>query len=119
MPMARLKDISIHYELQGHGEPLLLIMGRIESSNALFKSSAPDAAIPGQRLGGIVLDRRGMQVRDIGGNLRDLARLDEAEFKEVDLNAVLRSTVDIARYELKKKDVRLEIDGLQWLFHSV
>src|SRR2546428_6037099 len=27
MPMARLKDISIHYELQGHGEPLLLIMG--------------------------------------------------------------------------------------------
>jgi hypothetical protein len=53
-----------------------------------------------------------MQVRDIGGNLRDLARLDEAEFKEVDLNAALRSTVDIARYELKKKDVRLETDGL-------
>lgn len=27
MPMARLKDITIHYEIQGHGEPLLLIMG--------------------------------------------------------------------------------------------
>jgi len=117
--MARLKDISIHYELQGHGEPLLLIMGRIGSSNALFKSSAPDAAIPGQRLGEIVLDGRGRQGRDIVGNLRDVARLDEAEFKEVDLNAALRSTVDIARYELKKKDMRLETDGWQWLFYSV
>ena len=54
---------------------------------------------------------QGLQrVRDIVGNLRDFARLDEAEFKEVDLNAALRSTVAIARYELKKKDLRLETD---------
>jgi signal transduction histidine kinase len=54
---------------------------------------------------------QGLQrVRDIVGNLRDFARLDEAEFKEVDLNAALRSTVEMARYELKKKDLRLETD---------
>jgi signal transduction histidine kinase len=47
-------------------------------------------------------------VRDIVGNLRDFAQLDEAEFKEVDLNMALRSTVEIARHELKKKDIRLE-----------
>jgi len=34
------------------------------------------------------------------GNRRDFARLDEAGFKEVDLNAALRSTVEMARYEL-------------------
>ena len=52
---------------------------------------------------------QGLQrVRDIVGNLRDFARLDEAEFKEVDLNAALRSTVEMARHEIKKKDIRLE-----------
>ena len=58
---------------------------------------------------------QGLQrVRDIVGNLRDFARLDEAEFKEMDLNAALRSTLEIARYELKKKEIRLEI-GFQEL----
>ena len=47
-------------------------------------------------------------MRDIVGNWRDFARLDEAEFKEIDLNAALRSTLEIARYELKKKEIRLE-----------
>jgi len=46
------------------------------------------------------LDRRGMQGCDMVGNRRDFARLDEAGFKEVDLNAALRSTVEMARYEL-------------------
>ena len=58
---------------------------------------------------------QGLQrVRDIVGNLRDFARLDEAEFKEIDLNAALRSTIEIARYEIKKKAIRLEI-GFQEL----
>jgi signal transduction histidine kinase len=48
------------------------------------------------------------RVRDIVRNLRDFARLDEAEFKEADLNAALESTLEILRYELKKKEIRLE-----------
>ena len=35
------------------------------------------------------------RVRDIVRNLRDFARLDEAEFKEADLNAALTSTIEI------------------------
>jgi len=48
------------------------------------------------------------RVRDIVKNLRDFARLDEAEFKEADLNAALESTVEILRYEIKKKEIQVE-----------
>jgi pimeloyl-ACP methyl ester carboxylesterase len=27
MPMAKVSDLNIHYEVRGQGEPLLLIMG--------------------------------------------------------------------------------------------
>ena len=47
-------------------------------------------------------------MRDIVKNLRDFARLDEAEFKEADLNAALESTVEILRYEIKKKELQVE-----------
>ena len=50
------------------------------------------------------------RVRDIVDNLRDFSRLDEAEFKEADLNAGLRSTIEIIQHELKNKGVRLETD---------
>jgi signal transduction histidine kinase len=48
------------------------------------------------------------RVRAIVQNLRDFARLDEAEFKDVDLNTALRSTLEVLRYELDKKAVRVE-----------
>lgn len=50
------------------------------------------------------------RVRNIVDNLRDFSRLDEAEFKEADLNAGLRSTIEIIQYELKNTGVRLETD---------
>ena len=48
------------------------------------------------------------RVRDIVQNLRDFARLDEAEFKEVDFNAALRSTLEALRHEFYKKEIRVE-----------
>jgi two-component system NtrC family sensor kinase len=48
------------------------------------------------------------RVRDIVRNLRDFARLDEAEFKEADLNAALQSAIEIVRHQLKEKGLRLE-----------
>jgi signal transduction histidine kinase len=48
------------------------------------------------------------RVRAIVQNLRDFARLDEAEFKDVDLNTALRSTLEVLRYELDKKAIRVE-----------
>jgi signal transduction histidine kinase len=48
------------------------------------------------------------RVRKIVGNLRDFARLDEAEYKEADLNAALDSTIEILSHEITKKGLRLE-----------
>jgi CheY-like chemotaxis protein len=50
------------------------------------------------------------RVRDIVLNLRDFARLDEAEFKEADINAAITSTVEIIHHEMKKKSIRFETD---------
>jgi signal transduction histidine kinase len=49
-------------------------------------------------------------VRDIVRNLRDFARLDEADFKEADLNAGLEATVEILRHEIHKNELHLEMD---------
>ena len=48
------------------------------------------------------------RIRAIVQNLRDFARLDEAEYKEVDLNAALRSTLEALRHELNQKAIRVE-----------
>jgi len=48
------------------------------------------------------------RVRDIVKNLRDFARLDEADFKEADLNASLNSTLEIAGHEIKAKSIDLQ-----------
>ncbi|SIO32587.1 His Kinase A (phospho-acceptor) domain-containing protein [Singulisphaera sp. GP187] len=48
------------------------------------------------------------RVRAIVQNLRDFARLGEAEFKEVDFNAALRCTLEALRHEFHKKAVRIE-----------
>lgn len=48
------------------------------------------------------------RVREIVRNLRDFARLDEAEFKEADLNAAVESTLEIIRHELRTKEIQVE-----------
>jgi signal transduction histidine kinase len=53
------------------------------------------------------------RVRDIVTNLRDFARLDEADFKEADLNAALRSTLEIAGHEIKKNAIQLQTQFAQ------
>src|SRR5262249_36891110 len=47
------------------------------------------------------------RVRDIVNNLRDFAHLDEAEFKEADLNAALESALEILQHEVKRKDLHV------------
>ncbi len=48
------------------------------------------------------------RVRDIVMNLRDFARLDEAEFKEVHLNAALQVTLEILGPEIRKKQIQVQ-----------
>ena len=48
------------------------------------------------------------RVRDIVKNLREFARLDEAELDEVDLNAALASTVKILQHEITGRQLQIE-----------
>jgi signal transduction histidine kinase len=50
------------------------------------------------------------RVREIVKNLRDFARLDEAELDELDLNAALRSTAKILHHEIDDKQLAVEMD---------
>jgi signal transduction histidine kinase len=50
------------------------------------------------------------RVRAIVENLRAFARLDEAERKEVDLNAALRSTLEVHKHDLDAKGLRVQAD---------
>ena len=50
------------------------------------------------------------RIQRIIQDLRDFARLDEAEYKEVDLNAGIRSTVNILRGLAEQQQVSLETD---------
>jgi two-component system, NtrC family, sensor kinase len=48
------------------------------------------------------------RVRDIVANLRDFAHLDEAEFKDADLNAALASAIQVLRHAINTKEIRME-----------
>ncbi len=50
------------------------------------------------------------RIRAIVQNLRDFARLDEAEFKDVDLNAALESTLEALHHEINQHAVRVMTD---------
>jgi signal transduction histidine kinase len=50
------------------------------------------------------------RVRDIVKNLRDFARLDEAEFKEADLNAAVESSIEVLDHEFKAKGIHLKTE---------
>jgi PAS domain S-box-containing protein len=75
-------------------------------------AEAIDLAYTLDNLEGLVVrSRDGMQrIQAIVKGLRDFARLDESELKEVDLNDGIRSTLDILRGEARKKHVRLTLD---------
>jgi two-component system NtrC family sensor kinase len=48
------------------------------------------------------------RVRDIVKNLREFARLDEAELDELDLNAALQSTIEVLNHDLEEKQLTVE-----------
>jgi signal transduction histidine kinase len=48
------------------------------------------------------------RVREIVSNLRDFARLDEAELDELDLNAAVESTAKVLHHEIREKQLVLE-----------
>ena len=53
-------------------------------------------------------DEPRLRVREIVRNLCDFARLDRAEWQEVNLNDYLRATLEMLCHELKRKEIGLE-----------
>ncbi|QEG02129.1 Sensor protein ZraS [Stieleria maiorica] len=49
------------------------------------------------------------RVRDIVKNLRDFARLDEAEFDQVDINASLRSTIAVLAHKMQAGQITVNV----------
>jgi signal transduction histidine kinase len=101
----------------------LRVLDKYREASDLLVQAAPELAAAAARLEEEVdlsylrenlpslFDRSGeglRRVRAIVQNLRDFARLDEAEFKDVDLNAALRSTLEVLRHELDRKSIRVE-----------
>jgi two-component system NtrC family sensor kinase len=50
------------------------------------------------------------RIRAIVQNLRDFARLDEAEYNDVDLNTALQSTLTALRHELDQRAIRVQTE---------
>jgi signal transduction histidine kinase len=50
------------------------------------------------------------RVRGIVSNLRDFANLDQAEYKEININAALRSTMQILHHELTRRNIKIQAD---------
>ena len=99
------------------------LLGSYRTGRERLASAAPDLAADLARREeevdlGYLLDNLGPlfdktmaglhRVRGIVVNMRDFARLDEAEFKEADLNAAVTSTLEILSHEIKKKSIAVE-----------
>jgi two-component system, NtrC family, sensor kinase len=107
----------------------LEVLDRYRAGREALRSVAPDSVAEVERLEESIdlpyirdslprLFERSLdglkRVRDIVRNLRDFARLHEADFKEADLNADLQSTLEIIGHEIKKNaiQVRTSLAGL-------
>ena len=54
--------------------------------------------------------RKGLgRVGEIVAGLRDFSHLDEAELKQVDPNEPVRTTVEMVRYQVRQKEIRLDV----------
>jgi signal transduction histidine kinase len=104
---------------------VIQLLDAYRSGRELLRAAAPDLLAETQRLEEEVdlsyvrdslprLFERSLEglkrVRDIVRNLRDFARLDEADFKEADLNAALQSTLEIIAHELKKNTLQVRTE---------
>jgi two-component system, NtrC family, sensor kinase len=103
----------------------LAVLDKYREGRDALSRSEPELAAEAARLEGEmdldyfrenhprIFDRTvdGLQrIRRIVQNLRDFARVGEAEYKEVDLNAALRSTLETLSHDLNQKALRVETD---------
>lgn len=104
-------------------QSVLELLGKFREGREILSTGDPELAVELRRLEEeidlpYVLDNYGRifqsaseglkRIRNIVANLRDFAQLDQAEYKDVDLNTALRSTLEALRHELEQKQIRVQ-----------
>jgi PAS domain S-box-containing protein len=110
--LAHLMRVSVMGELSGAiahelNQPLTAILSNAEAVRLLLARPSPDLAEIGDAVGDIVQESR--RAGDVIARLRGLLRKDERPPEEIDLNALIRSTVDLLHSELIARRFRLEL----------
>ena len=110
--LAHLMRVSVMGELSGAiahelNQPLTAILSNAEAARLLFAARSPNMAEIGAALGDIVSESK--RAGDVIGRLRGLLKKDEHLPEEIDLNALIRSTVDLLHSELIARRFRVEL----------
>jgi PAS domain S-box-containing protein len=110
--LAHLMRVSVMGELSGAlahelNQPLTAILSNAEAVRLLLGQPAPDLVEISDAVGDIVQESR--RAGDVIGRLRGLLKKDERPPEEIDLNALIRSTVDLLHSELIARRFRVEL----------
>ncbi|KPI10853.1 hypothetical protein OK074_3035 [Actinobacteria bacterium OK074] len=122
MPSAEVNGIRLHYEDQGHGEPVLLIMGQGAGGRAWHLYQVPDLVAAGHRV--VTFDNRGIpptgecpggftvddMVADTAGLIEHLG-LGPCRVVGTSLGAYVTQELMLARPELVSQGVLLATRG--------
>jgi C4-dicarboxylate-specific signal transduction histidine kinase len=110
--LAHLMRVSVMGELSGAiahelNQPLTAILANAEAVRLLLAGPSPDLAEVGEAVGDIVHESR--RAGDVIDRLRRLLKKDERPPEEIDLDAIIRSTLDLLHSELIARRFRVEL----------
>jgi signal transduction histidine kinase len=110
--LAHLMRVSVMGELSGAiahelNQPLTAIVSNAEAARLLLARPSPDLAEIGDAVGDIVHESR--RAGDVIVRLRGLLKKDERLPEEIDLNAIIRSSVDLLHSELIGRRFRIDL----------
>jgi signal transduction histidine kinase len=110
--LAHLMRVSVMGELSGAiahelNQPLTAILSNAEAVRLLLARPSPNLPEIGDAVGDIVQESR--RAGDVIARLRGLLKKDERPPEEIDLTALIRSTVDLLHSELIARRFRVEL----------
>jgi PAS domain S-box-containing protein len=110
--LAHLMRVSVMGELSGAiahelNQPLTAILSNAEAVRLLLARPSPNLPEIGDAVGDIVQESR--RAGDVIARLRGLLKKDERPPEEIDLNALIRSTIDLLHSELIARRFRVEL----------
>jgi signal transduction histidine kinase len=110
--VAHLMRVSVMGELSGAiahelNQPLTAILSNAEAVRLLLAGPSPDLAEVGAAVGDIVHESK--RAGDVVHRIRELLKKDERPPEAVDLNALIRSTVELLHSELIARRFKVEL----------